>query len=259
MARRRGRESAPCFAITVNGLESAVAVRRNPRARRFTLRVNEARREAVLTMPLNVSLKDANAFLSRHLGWLEGRLAALPEPVLFADGILLPLRGAPHLVRFVGATRGRGVVWTQRPGTNGARGAARLLPSICVAGEAEHAPRRLLDWLKREARKDLAARVTWHAERLSLKPKRMLVRDQATRWGSCSSTGSLSFSWRLILAPHVVLDYVAAHEVAHLKEMNHGPRFWRLVHKTMPRADEARRWLRRHGGELHRYDLDPEV
>ena len=83
--------------------------------------------------------------------------------------------------------------------------------------------------------------------------RKLNVRDQKSRWGSCSSNGSLSFSWRLIMAPPHVLDYVAAHEVAHLREMNHGPRFWALVAKTMPQCDESKRWLRTFGNELHRY------
>ena len=102
----------------------------------------------------------------------------------------------------------------------------------------------------------LSERVQWHAENLGLRPRRVTIRDQVSRWGSCSSARVLSFSWRLILAPAFVLDYVAAHEVAHLKEMNHGPRFWAAVKRTFPRMDEARRWLRRHGAELHRYGLE---
>lgn len=256
MARPGGRRSAPCFAVHVNGQETPIEVRRSPRARRFTLRVNEAQRGVVLTMPLSVSLKEAGDFLTRHEGWLQGRLAALPEPVPFTDGIVLPLRDTEHLVRFVGTARGRGVVWTESAPARGLAPMRSPLPRICVAGPREHAPRRLLDWLKREARKDLSARVTWHAGRLGLAPKRVSVRDQSSRWGSCSSAGSLSFSWRLILAPCLVLDYVAAHEVAHLKEMNHGPRFWQLVRRTMPRYEEARSWLRRHGGGLHRFGVD---
>ena len=117
-------------------------------------------------------------------------------------------------------------------------------------------PRRLLDWLKRQAQADLRLRVDIHAKRLGLAPKRISVRDQTTRWGSCSSTGALSFSWRLILAPPFVLDYLAAHEVAHLEEMNHGPQFWALVARTMPRHDEARDWLHTHGSNLHAYGAD---
>jgi predicted metal-dependent hydrolase len=84
----------------------------------------------------------------------------------------------------------------------------------------------------------------------------VFVRDQTTRWGSCSTSGALSFSWRLVLAPPFVLDYLAAHEVAHLGHMNHGPRFWSLVERTMPRHEEARNWLRKHGASLHRYGAE---
>lgn len=127
------------------------------------------------------------------------------------------------------------------------------LPRLMVAGGAGYEGRRLADWLKAEARRDLSERVAHHARNLECSPKRVNVRDQSTRWGSCSTTGALSFSWRLIFAPAHVLDYVAAHEVAHLREMNHGPRFWRLVRQTMPRMQEARCWLKRWGAELHRF------
>jgi predicted metal-dependent hydrolase len=138
----------------------------------------------------------------------------------------------------------------------GARVSIRRLPRLYVAGEDEHAPRRLLDWLKRQAHLDLKTRVAVHAKRLDLTPKRIFVRDQTTRWGSCSTSGALSFSWRLVLAPPFVLDYLAAHEVAHLGHMNHGPRFWGLVERTMPRHEEARSWLRKHGASLHRYGAE---
>ncbi|MEL7543611.1 MAG: M48 family metallopeptidase, partial [Pseudomonadota bacterium] len=102
-------------------------------------------------------------------------------------------------------------------------------------------------------RQDLTERVAFHAARLGLTPKRITVRDQSSRWGSCSTTGALSFSWRLVLAPPNVLDYVAAHEVAHLREMNHSHRFWNLVRQTMPEMDAAKAWLRENGAHLHAY------
>jgi predicted metal-dependent hydrolase len=122
-----------------------------------------------------------------------------------------------------------------------------------VSGRSEHAPRRLRDWLIDEARRDLDARVLAHTRALGVKAKRIAIRDQATRWGSCSTTGVLSFSWRLILAPPRILDYVAAHEVAHLAEMNHGPRFWAHVELLMPTMHEDKRWLQLYGLDLHRY------
>ena len=124
---------------------------------------------------------------------------------------------------------------------------------LCVAGQREHAPRRLQDWLTGQARKDLSDRVAHHAGALGLRPRRISVRDQTSRWGSCSSTGQLCFSWRLVLAPRHVLDYVAAHEVAHLAEMNHSTRFWALVARTFHDMGRSKAWLNAHGRELHCY------
>ena len=90
---------------------------------------------------------------------------------------------------------------------------------------------------------------------LGVKVKRISIRDQSSRWGSCTSAGSLSFSWRLILAPPYVLDYLAAHEVAHLVEMNHSARFWRVVGKVCPHTERAKTWLDTHGNDLHRYGI----
>jgi predicted metal-dependent hydrolase len=215
-------------------------------------------------MPLYSSFADADEFLSRHLDWLKERVAVLPKPVPFSHGAIVPLRGFAHVVRFAGPMRRRGVVWIEAAEDakaapswpSGARVSVKRLPRLYVAGAEEHAPRRLLDWLKRQAHLDLKIRVDAHANRLGLEPKRILVRDQTTRWGSCSTTGALSFSWRLVLAPPFVLDYLAAHEVAHLAHMNHGPRFWALVARTMPRQEAARSWLRKHGSSLHRYGAE---
>jgi predicted metal-dependent hydrolase len=124
---------------------------------------------------------------------------------------------------------------------------------IWVRGQPAHGPRRVLDFLKRQARAAFETRALAHAETLGVKPSRITVRDTASRWGSCSSARSLSFSWRLILAPDFVLDYVVAHEVAHLREMNHSPRFWKHVRLLMPQMDAAQAWLKTHGRELQRY------
>ena len=114
---------------------------------------------------------------------------------------------------------------------------------------------RVGDFLKREAKRDLEAASRRAAEKLGVSVKRVSVRDQSSRWGSCSSTGVLSYSWRLILAPPFVLEYLAVHEVAHLKEMNHSPRFWRLVKEHCPDTARAKAWLDAHGSDLHRYGL----
>src|ERR1700691_3333380 len=128
-----------------------------------------------------------------------------------------------------------GTVWIE---PNGAEE-----PLLCVAGQAPHVDRRIGDFLRREARWDLEAASLRFAGSLGVAVKRVAVRDQASRWGSCSSTGVLSYSWRLILAPPFVLNYLAAHEVAHLAEMNHSARFWRLVQRLCPDHQQTKEWL----------------
>lgn len=222
-----------------------VRLRRHRQARRYTLRIVPASREVVLTMPPRGSLKEAQAFAERHGGWIAQRLHKLPQAAPFAHGTSVPLRGEAH--RIVHRAGHRGTVWIEI-GEDGER-------TICVAGDAPHVNRRVCDFLRREARSDLETASLQAAEKLGVKIRRISVRDQASRWGSCSSTGALSYSWRLILAPPYVLDYLAAHEVAHLVEMNHSARFWRLVERICPASPRARKWLDLHGGDLHRYGM----
>jgi predicted metal-dependent hydrolase len=113
--------------------------------------------------------------------------------------------------------------------------------------------RRIREFLIREARRDLAEAVERYADRLGERPTRITLRDTRSRWGSCTARRELNFSWRLILAPPLVLDYLVAHEMAHLREMNHSPRFWTLLHGLCPEVDAAEAWLKRHGASLHRY------
>jgi predicted metal-dependent hydrolase len=157
----------------------------------------------------------------------------------------VPLRGEPHRIEHRPGERG--TVWAEL-GDDGAR-------TLCVAGEAPHIARRIRDYLKREAKRELEAASRAYAEQLGVKVKRVSVRDQASRWGSCSNTGVLSYSWRLILAPPFVLDYLAAHEVAHLVEMNHSRAFWRVVGRICPNTARAKTWLDTHGADLHRYGV----
>jgi predicted metal-dependent hydrolase len=251
MLLTRTFEGEQSLAVNMAALGMPIELRRSSRAKRFTLKVSHTERTAILTLPDRGCVEDADQFLARHIEWLRSQIEKIPAPVPLADGQKVPVRGVMHQLSFVGPVRYMGVVWADEP----AGKEANAVPRLCVAGGREHAGRRLLDWLKLEARKDLFYRVHHHAANLGIYPKRISIRDQATRWGSCSGNGGLSFSWRLIFAPSFVLDYIAAHEVAHLKEMNHGPRFWRLVKQTMPQMQEARTWLRKYGSELHRFNL----
>jgi hypothetical protein len=222
-----------------------VRLRRHRQARRYTLRIQAATREVILTIPPRGTLKEARAFAQKHGGWIAARLGRLPEAVPFADGVVVPVRGVPH--RIVHRPGARGTVWTE----TGADGAQLL----CVTGQAPHIGRRIGDFLRREARRELEAASLRFADNLGVTVKRVAVRDQSSRWGSCSTTGLLSFSWRLIFAPSFVLNYLAAHEVAHLLEMNHSPRFWRLVLRLCPDHERAKAWLEANGTDLHRYGL----
>ena len=234
--------------LDLEGLAAPVEVRRHPGARRLTLRVSKTKRAVIVTVPDQCRMDEAGRFLENNLAWVRERLGRVPEPVPFADGVGIPVRGRLHRIAFTGPGRGAVV------GVEEAEGAiARLV----VSGRIEHGPRRLRDWLFGQAREDLDDRVGWHARNLGVRARRISLRDQTSRWGSCSASGLLSFSWRLIMAPPRVLDYVAAHEVAHLVEMNHGPRFWKLVESCVPRCEDARRWLRLEGADLHRYGAAP--
>ncbi len=228
------------FVLDIEGVEIHVRLRRDRRARRFTLRLPSNGGDPVVTLPADGSARSAQRFVEKERGWLAARLKRRPEAVPFTDGAVIPLRGEPHIIVHDGIRRG-----TVR------RQAGDPMPSLHVAGAAEHLPRRLADWLKREARSDVTNAIAAHTTRLDLQMAPVHVRDTSSRWGSCSSRGTLSFSWRLVLAPPHILDYVAAHEVAHLKEMNHSKRFWRTVHELCPETEVARSWLRHYGPQLH--------
>lgn len=222
-----------------------VALRRTPSARRFTLRVRFAARDAVLTMPQRASVRDARAFAERHVAWIATRLNRLPATIPFAHGSIVPLRGVDHaLLHF---PERRGTVWAEE------RDDIETGVALCVAGKSEHMHRRVQDHFKREARRDLEDAVARHTSALGLPPRGVGLRDPVSRWGSCSAAGSLNFSWRLIMAPCFVLDYLAAHEVAHLVHLDHSPRFWSLARKLCPATERAEAWLSVHGAHLHKY------
>lgn len=226
--------------LRIDGRPVEVTVRLNPRARRLIVKVHPSTGEVSVVAPSRRALDHAMEFARSESSWIARRLAHVPEPVDLELGARIPFRGQDHAI--CPAARGPAPVWIDR----GAR-------VIRISGHSEHAPRRLLDFLKREARRTFEARVFHYAERVGVEPKRITVRDTASRWGSCSTTRSLSLSWRLILAPPFVLDYVVAHEVAHLRHMNHGSRFWSLVRELVGDVETPQAWLSRNGPLLHRY------
>lgn len=224
--------------LKVAGRMLEVRVRLNPRARRMIVKVNPATGEVSVIAPTRRGLAVALDFARGETDWISGQLAKVPGSVALKPGEVIPFRGHPHEIRAI--ARGPAPVWREDG-------------IIWVRGREAHASRRVLDFLKREARALFEERALAHAARAGVKPSRITVRDTASRWGSCSSARSLSFSWRLILAPDFVLDYVVAHEVAHLREMNHSPRFWAHVRELVPNMDMPQNWLKLNGRELQRY------
>ena len=244
------RTSAPS-AITVDfgGEVFPVRLRRNAQARRYTLRIHSVTREVVLTMPLRGSVRQASVFAQKHGAWIAARLERLPDAAPFSHGATVPLRGIDHRIEHRPGVRG--TVWAET-GEDGGN-------VLCVAGAEPHIPRRVRDFLKREAKADLEKASRLAAAGLGVTVKRVSVRDQSSRWGSCSTTGLLSYSWRLIMAPPYVLDYLAAHEVAHLVEMNHSRAFWGLVERICSHTGSAKAWLDAHGTGLHRYGMQDKA
>ena len=230
------------FALEVSGISVPVVIKHSDRARRFILRMNKRSDGVQLTVPSGARIEDALAFARGHVDWVEQRVSQSSAFTPFADGAIVPFRGIDHKIVHAPGRRGT-VVVSDTAGE----------PTLCVSGREEHLPRRLQDWFKGEARRTFTAIVPGYAGKLDVKPGKISIRDQTSRWGSCSSAGGLSFSWRLVLAPEDVLDYVAAHEVAHLLEMNHSATFWSHVHRICPHSRASMAWLKKNGATLHRY------
>ena len=216
---------------------TAVRWRRHPRARRVSLRVDARAGAVIVTLPVRASRSAGLRLLADHAAWVGGKLAALPPPLSFAEGAAIPVGGEAHIVRHVPA--GRGGAWLA-PG------------ELHVAGNPAFLARRVADLLRAEARRRLGALAAGLAAETGLHPSRVTVRDTRSRWGSCTAAGAVMFQWRLVMAPPRVQHYVVAHELAHLRHMNHGPHFWQLVDQLAPDRAACTLWLERHGPVLLR-------
>lgn len=230
--------------LPVDGRDVPVSYRRNARARRIIMRMDRRGQGIVLTVPDGTSFHRAFDFARSQSAWIWQRLEPETAPALerpgALEGVKLMIRGTEHSIM---TAEGRGVPVHIRDLPH---------PALMVRGNPAHLPRRIIDFLKREAKADLERASLGYARAMDASFSQLTVRDTTSRWGSCSSNGTLSFSWRLIMAPPKVLDYVAAHEVAHLLEMNHGPDFWDLVYSHCAHTDWSRKWLRKHGHTLHK-------
>lgn len=214
----------------------SLSLRRSKQARRISLRVSRLDGRVTLTLPKGLRDAEALDFAREKESWLRRHLAERPLDVQVAIGTRLPILGVE---REIISGQGRSVVL--RPET------------LLVPGAPDRVGARLLGFVKQSARGHLSEAIDHYSDKLGRPFSRLTIRDTRSRWGSCSSQGALMFSWRLLLAPKEVLDYVAAHEVAHLQEMNHSDRFWALVDDLYGDPAEQRKWLRLHGETLHRY------
>lgn len=210
-----------------------VAMRRSARARRFSLRVSRVDGRVTLSLPAWARESEAIAFAREKEDWIRATLAGLPVLRRVEIGGILPVEGQEVVIR-----RGAG----RAPRIEGG--------ALLVPGDPDRAAARVSGFLKVMARERLTAACDSHARVLGRAYTRITLRDTRSRWGSCAPDGALMFSWRLAMAPPVVLDYVAAHEVAHLAQMNHSPAFWAVVARLMPGYEAPRLWLKRHGAGL---------
>lgn len=217
-----------------------INLKRSGRARRISLRVSALDGRVTLTVPKGVSEKAGLAFAAEKADWLRQNAARHGEVNQVKQGAQIPVEG-----HFVTITSGTG------------RSVHIQDAQIIVPGDPVRLPARLSGYLKTLARDRLAAASDLYAARLGRSYSRLTLRDTRSRWGSCSAQGALSYSWRLIMAPPDVLNYVAAHEVAHLAEMNHSDRFWAKVEEIHGPWTAQRDWLRREGAALHRIRFEP--
>ncbi len=234
------------ISVSHAGADFKVLVKKSATAKRYILRLRAATQDLVLSMPARGSILRATEFAQKQSAWIAERVGKLPVNIPFKEEQSVPLRGTLHIIKRREKARGT----TRSINSNG-------ICSIEVCCEEGHLSRRVTEFLHREARKDLSLAVGRYTEIVKVPLPRVSLKDTKSRWGSCSSRGSLNFSWRLIMAPSNVLDYLAAHEVAHLKHMDHSREFWSLTRLLDPEMDVAEEWLKTHGHNLHRYGKSP--
>ena len=234
------RASMQTNTVELGGQEVPLNVQINKRARNISVRVDERTGGVELVLPRFVAKAEGLAFVHDKTYWILRQLRDMPPRVPFENGAVIPILGKDHVIMH--RPDERGTVWVE---------AAQR--TISVAGEVPHVPRRVTDWLKKEARKEITSRADAAAKALDKRILKIQIRDTRSRWGSCSEDARLSFSWRLMMAPENVLSYVVAHEVAHLVELNHSNRFWCLVDRLCPGNEPAKYWLKCYGASLHRF------
>ncbi|MBA4352127.1 MAG: M48 family peptidase [Rhodobacter sp.] len=213
-----------------------IVLKRSARARRFSLRVSRLDGRVTLSLPARAREAEAMAFARAQEGWIRETLADMPQRAGVVIGSVLPVEGRMLLL---------------------APGAGRAVrvedDSLLIPGDPAQAGARAGAFLRALARERLVAASDRYAAMIGRRVARVTLRDTRSRWGSCAQDGALMYSWRLIMAPASVLDYVAAHEVAHMQEMNHSPAYWAVVDRLYPGWQVQRKWLHAEGQALHQY------
>lgn len=227
--------------INIGATSAPIVARVNRRAKTLIVKVDPVTGEILVTAPSKRAIPEAIAFAQERADWIAGQMKSALRAKPFEPGAVVPYRGVDHLIVHEGGPR------------TPVSADYTLGPAIRVGGDEAHINRRLTDWLKNQARKILNERVDYYSAHLGKKRGPIRVRDMRTRWGSCTSEGAMSFSWRLILTPPEILDYVAAHECAHLVHMNHSRAFWRLLATLDVDARAASDWFDEHGQQLFAY------
>lgn len=227
--------------LLIEGRSLPLVVRQSPKAKRITLRLKpEAGGEVILTLPLFYSKKQVFGFIEKSMPWLQKQMAKNPPKLVYVNGMILPIFGKNYELRHKPSGSFRS--WW---------GDEHLL----VHAPVEKFESSVQKSLHQVAKQFLTQRTKFYADRLAKSVNRVTLRDTRSRWGSCSANGNISYSWRLIFAPEQVADYVCAHEVAHLIEMNHSPQFWEIVEDFCPDYKKFRQWLRQNGKSLFQYGV----
>ena len=233
-------QSSEELTLELRGQLVRTRVRVNRRAKRFILRVDPVERVLNITSPSKRGIPEALAFARSSAVWICDELNAVPAATPFADGVAFPFLGRTIKIANHDSARRRTLLDEN---------------TLLVGGDAAHVNRRVMDWLRKQARSHITTRVDQYTTQLEKAAGRISVRDTKSRWGSCSSDGTLSFSWRIILAPEAIFDYVVAHECAHLVHMNHSPSFWTVVASLNVDAKKASVWFHENGADLHRWGV----
>jgi len=220
-----------------NAASIPIAWRRNSRARRISLRLDPRSDTIIITLPPRATQASGLAWLHQNTAWIASALEARTIPPILANGETIPLNGTSHTIQHRPDAR-RGV-WIEDT-------------TIHISGDAAFLPRRLLDFLRKQAAASFAPTITRHAENMGLTPRKLALRDTRSRWGSCTRDGRIMLNWRLVMAPPTVQDYVIIHELAHLRHFNHSPDFWNFVDRHTPHRHAAETWLKQNGAALQR-------